>query len=987
MATPTAPGATTTELKLRNCVVDLRRGTVDLASATTKLTTREVEFLAYLAARPRQVVSREELLVEVWGYGPDVVSRTVDTTARRLRQKIELDPSEPDHLLTVQGVGYRFEPAIAERVPRPPSPDDSRTNITIGDSSFVGRARDLEALDLAFSGGARLVTLMGPGGTGKTRLARAFAARVADDLRFAGGWFCDLVATRTGGAVEAAMATMLGVGPTDDAAERGARIEHALRGWGPALVVLDNFEQVASAAPTTVGRWLEVAPEVRFLVTSRERLQVAGEQVLDLAPLSEVAAVQLFEDRARAARASFALDDRSRPVVAEICQRLDRLPLAIELAAARITVLSVVALRTQLEKRFRLLVARRRDVTERQRTMRGAIAWSWDLLSSAERTTLASCSVFAGSFGADAADAVVDLDGEPDDPWTVDVLDALQDKSLVRALPDAGGATRLRLLESIRLFAAEQLDDLGVAEAVTERHRAHFLGVAAHAAPDELASERDNLLEAHARVAGSDDEAGRRARIELVLALDPVLSIHGPYDIHLGLLDDAVAAATGLDGLVPARAHLARADRRRLKGDTAGAGEDLATVWEALGVPAGDRKLDISVKFTIAGEEGAELAAEAATTAGQLAAQEGRTADADAAFAMATDLASRAGLAPLLIRVRYARALLCRNTGRRDEAEGLYREVLVAAAEVGDGWHEGLAHGGLGVLAIGKARAAEAEDHLAAGLAIQRRRGDRRAEAVALGNLGLLHSHQGRTEAATTSYEEASAAARQVGDQRLEALLLRNLAILRMSVGRLGESEADFVRALGIHRRMADRWQQGRCLVELAEVMVQRERLDRAEELYREGLEIAQSLDDREGAGLGQGNLGVLAHLRGDLDASLALNEQALEALSRPQDLWLGCYYMAYGCALRAERGDFAGAAALLKRAGGHVTSLKDLAGIALVDACEGALEAALAEPSERDGIIAAAEQKVSASGQDEESHAVRVGLALLRRLSREHPG
>ncbi len=1023
MATRTGPGDTTTELTLTSCTVDLRRGGVDYGGDPRKLTTRECAMLAYLAARPGEVVTRSELLVEVWGYAPDTISRTVDTTARRLRAKIERDPSDPDHILTVQGEGYRFEvsgsanvhlrtlptadvsPAAAvSGTEHYPSAAAGRTNIGPGEGSFVGRDDDLAALASIFAGGARLVTLMGPGGTGKTRLSRAFGARGAAAGTFAGAWFCDLVATRTEGAVAAAMESLLGVAATDDEAETAARLDHAIRGRGRCLIVLDNFEQVAAAAAGTVGRWLEAAPEARFLVTSRERLQLAGEHVLDLAPLAVDAAVQLFEDRARAARASFTLDAAARAVVADVVERLDRLPLAIELAAARVTVLSVSALRTQLDKRFRLLVARRRDLTERQRTMRGAIAWSWDLLSEAERLTLASCSVFRGSFGADAADTVVDLSGLDDgaDEWVIDVLEALRDKSLVRAVPDAGGETRLQLLESIRHFAADRLDALEITEDVAARHRDHYLAVSEGAPLAALVAERDNLLAAHRRYAGfgpaptsprlrkipSDPDGfaaaeaahheEKIARVRLALVLDDLLARHGPHDIHLQVLDDAVEAADGLPEPWPARARVARAARRRLRGDPSGAQDDLDVAMALLGAVGGTQSTATALPA---------LAARARLVGGQLASQGGRPEQAEAAFQSAVRWAERAKDAGLRVRARYALGLLYRDHGRRDEAAAIYREVLADATDLGDRLHQGLAHGGLGVLAIGRADAAEADEHLRASLAIQRELGDRRAEAVALGNLGLFHSHQGRAEEAAAAYADGSVAAREVGDLRLEALLLRNLAILRLSLGRLGHSEADFERALGIHRRMGDRWQEGRCLVELAEVMVQRDLLGRAEELYRAGLVIAEELDDREGRGLARGNLGVLAHLRGDLDEAYSLNVAAMEDLSRPQDVWLGCYYMAYGCPLRVERGDAAEAAAVLEDARSHVTRLNDLAGMALVDAAAGALEIAAARAAGADAgavaaIVDAVRARVAASGQDEESHAVRVGVRLLERFA-----
>jgi predicted ATPase/class 3 adenylate cyclase len=322
------------------------------------------------------------------------------------------------------------------------------TNLPIPATLFLGRERELAEVE-ALVRAKRLVTLTGPGGSGKTRLALQAAGSAADAFD-AGVWWVSLAALRDPSLVVPAAAAALGA--TSDLGE------HV--GDKRLLLLLDNFEHLIPAAPE-VAALLERCPGLVLLVTSRERLRLDGEWEYVVDPLREPEAVELFETRARAVRHDFTANGAVR----EICARLDNLPLAIELAAARAKVLSTGALLERLQRRLPVLAGGTRDAPERQRTLRATIEWSHGLLSEEEQTLFRRLAVFAGGCTVEAAEAVCDAE--------LDTLASLIDKSLVRQTHD-----RFWMLETIREFASEQLDAAGEADEFAQRHARFFLALA-----------------------------------------------------------------------------------------------------------------------------------------------------------------------------------------------------------------------------------------------------------------------------------------------------------------------------------------------------------------------------------------------------------------------------------------------------------------------------------------------------------------------------
>jgi len=338
----------------------------------------------------------------------------------------------------------------------PPLKSLNNSNLPLPAEPLIGRKKELAEVLRSLRAGTRLLTITGPGGIGKTRFALEAAAESIDDFPD-GVWWVGLAPVRDPTLVLPTVASIVGAKGDLSDALRGKRL----------LLLLDNFEQVVEAA-REVAELQQACADVAVLVTSREPLHIAGEHEYALPPLPEAPAVELFRQRADAIAGGF---DADYHVLVQVCKRLDSLPLAIELAAARTKALSAPDLLDRLDRRLPLLTSRRRDVDDRQRTLRATIEWSHDLLSANEKEWFARVSVFAGSFDVVAAEDVCDAE--------IDELESLVDKSLLRTTSD----DRFFMFETIREFAASELASKPDADDVAARHARHFLRLAEDAAP------------------------------------------------------------------------------------------------------------------------------------------------------------------------------------------------------------------------------------------------------------------------------------------------------------------------------------------------------------------------------------------------------------------------------------------------------------------------------------------------------------------------
>ncbi|MDQ7848982.1 MAG: tetratricopeptide repeat protein, partial [Armatimonadota bacterium] len=452
-------------------------------------------------------------------------------------------------------------------------------------SSLIGRAAETDAVtEILLRPEVRVVTLTGAPGIGKTRLALEVAGRLAG--RFSGGVaFIDLSAVTDPVAVGAAIAQSLGIRevssqPLVDTL-RDAIAEQRL------LLVLDNFEQVLPAAPV-VAELLDGCPSLTVLLTSRAPLRIRGEQEFPVPPLPlpeersaaepralrEVASVALFVERARAVRPDFTLTSANAAAVADICVRLDGLPLAIELAAARVKLLTPAGILRRLRSSLDLLSRQSPDVPPRHRTLRQAIRWSYDLLEGGEQVLLRRLAAFSGGAALDAVEAVCRAETDPAGS-VLDALGSLVENSLLLHDPQPDGESRFRMLETVREFAQEELEASGEGPALWERHAAHFAQLAqaaepALAGPDQavwlerLEREHDNFRVALAWSA----EAGRaETGLTIAIALGRFWERHGYSGEGLSWLQRFLAMAPLAPAALRATALNIAGNLARSRGD------------------------------------------------------------------------------------------------------------------------------------------------------------------------------------------------------------------------------------------------------------------------------------------------------------------------------------------------------------------------------------------------------------------------------------
>ncbi|MFN8484530.1 MAG: tetratricopeptide repeat protein [Anaerolineae bacterium] len=723
----------------------------------------------------RQVAER---LAEALGIRTDERAAFV-----RFARDKQIDDESPPSFPVPRLIGSQTISQRATDLPIPPTP-------------LIGREREIAAVTSLLEGeGVRLVTLTGPGGTGKTRLSLEVASYLLD--RFPDGvFFVDLAPISDPGLVLSTIAHVLSV------REQGRRplldrLKDYLRGK-QLLLLLDNFEQVVGGA-STLAQLLVVGPHLRLLVTSREALHLRGEHEFAVSPLPvpdpksppavdrlmDYAAVQLFVDRAQAAKADFALAAQNGLVIAEICRRLDGLPLAIELAAARIKLLPPEALLARLDYRLKPLPGGARDLPARQQTMRATIGWSYDLLDEREKAVFRRLSVFAGGCSPEAAQAVCSDEGRT--THLEDSIFSLVDKNLLRQERHRG-EPRFSMLETIRAYGLERLRESGELDVARRNHCTFFLQLAEEAdrkliGPDRgewldrLEAEYDNLREAD-RFAEETTEFEVGAR--LACALVDFWASRGHFDEGRQLLEKL-------------RPHIV-----------------------ALGLPVLSARLAAGAGW-LAHWQGDESAARE------------RIEESVAIYRLVED---KAGFAVTLARLGFVAFLI----GDTSSSRAVLEESIAVGRARGEKWPTAMALRFLGNLAVQEGDYTGADAMYQESLALFRETGDELGPAFPLMGLGEVAMCRSDYAAAGRYWRESLEIRRKVGDRSGMAKLLALLGVVALAQGDYARAGALGEEGLRLKRELGMGGETAETIALLGYVSLRQGEIERAETLFREQL-------------------------------------------------------------------------------------------------------------------------------------------------------
>ncbi len=758
------------------CVCGQRAIPGETASICARRTLEGVD----LSKLPTELPASVRELIEAC-LRPDLEDRLESLgKARQLLEELETR-----RLLST--VGLRNGEEIPNNLPRPLT-------------SFVGREQALDEVRVRLDE-SPIVTLTGTGGAGKTRLAYEVARIVLPGFRD-GAWIVELASITEPDQVVRSVAATLNVREEPTAPLLDSVMEH-LRDR-QTLLILDNCEHLLGAASDLSADLLRACPGLRIIASSREALGIPGESVYQVpslelpaadaktpAELARGGAVRLFVDRARTAMRGFQLSDDNGAEVAEICRRLDGIPLALELAAARIRVIPVSEISKRLADRFKFLTGGSKNALSRHKTLRATIDWSYDQLDDAEKKLLRRLSIFVGGCTLAAAEHVCDGAGLED--WEVlDYVSNLVDKSLIEVTAHAdagGGQARYRMLESIREYTLERMVDSGEVSTYRQRHRDYFLELAQQAAerldqPDQaqwfevLEQEHDNLLAALQSYL--DDQATATLGLQLAAALSKFWLVRGYWS------------------------------------------EGRARISELLDAPGSEEPCLARVRCL--------------EFAGALASSQTDYADAkrflEEGLSIAKDLGERATVAEAMSSL----GTVAQREGNSDEARSYLVDAILIRRELGDTAGAALVLNNLAVVAFGQRDWDGALKYFGESLTSLRQRDDRQAMAVAINGMASALYELGKTTEARPLYEEALAISRETGNRRTERNVLNNLGLVAKADGNYPEAQRLLEDSLVLRRQLGDRRGVARSLYNLADLAHCKSNFEHALDYCREGV-------------------------------------------------------------------------------------------------------------------------------------------------------
>jgi predicted ATPase/class 3 adenylate cyclase len=696
-------------------------------------------------------------------------------TLRDLGQCRLKDLGRPEHIYQAMHPSLPADFPPLKSLDNPDLPNNLPNNLPQQVTSFIGREKQVEEVTDRM-GRTRLLTLTGAGGSGKTRLSLQIAADLLDRY-FDGAWLVELAPLTDPALVPQAVAHALGIKE-----EPGKPVLKTVMEWlkpKRLLLILDNCEHLIAACASLATDLLRSCPNVHILASSREPLNISGEQsfrvpslalpdpkgVQTMEALSQFEAVRLFIERAQAVQPSFAVTNTNAPAVAQVCFHLDGIPLAIELAAARVRALSVEEINARLDNRFRLLTGGSRTALPRQQTLRALIDWSYDLLTEKEKALLCRLAVFAGGWTLEAAEKVVaggDEQEALEDFEVLDLLTALVDKSLVAYEEDYQKAeetrgSRYRLLETVRQYAGERLGERGEAEVVRDNHLSWCVALADKAGPHLqgpdgtawltcLETEHDNLRAGLTWAGTSSERAGQGLHLAGILA--PFWHIRG----HWSEARSHLEAALGQEG-------------------AEGSTMDRARALNALGTFAfrnGDWQMARRVW--------------------------------EQALAISREMGNRNFEAANLSNLGNIQVAL----GDFEAALSLYEQALAINLEMGNRTGEAANLYGLGNVKSGHGEWEAARSHFEQSLAICREIGNNSSQILTLQLLGSVLYKQGQRGAAHSHWEQALLLSRELGNRSGEARILRELGIAALDQGALPEARRYFVQCLILRRQLGE---------------------------------------------------------------------------------------------------------------------------------------------------------------------------------------